>query len=136
MVRRIGEDGYHIKGGPKHFREQHEGQLLAYEPDVPGKHVSPDYTAHEADSDDDNAEQDDYTVKKILAQRPSASAPGAGESMVRWAFYGPSSDTSGPLSSFALRIDTPFMEYTRRHRTKSQVSDLEDLSKEIEAMGD
>ena len=45
------------------------------EPDLRGQHVSLDYAAHEADSDDDYAEQDDYTVEKILAQRRNASAP-------------------------------------------------------------
>ena len=45
------------------------------EADLPGQHVSLDYAAHEADSDDDPAEQDDYTVEKILAQPPNALAP-------------------------------------------------------------
>ena len=87
MVRRIDEDTYRIKVGLGQFREPHESQLRARDADVPGKHVSLLYTAGEADSDDDYAEQDDYTVEKILAQRPSASAPGewsswcAGEAM-------------------------------------------------------
>ena len=63
------------------------------EPDLCGQHVSLDYAAHEADSDDDYAEQDDYTVEKILAQRPNASAPGGLEFKVRWRGYGPSRDT-------------------------------------------
>ena len=41
---------------------------VPHEPDVRGKHVSLGYAAHEADSDDDYAEQDDYTVKKVLAR--------------------------------------------------------------------
>ena len=41
----------------------------------------------------DYAEQDDYTVEKILAQRPKASAPGGLEFKVRWRGYGPSHDT-------------------------------------------
>ena len=51
------------------------------------------YGAHEADSDNDYAEQDGYTVEKILAQRPSAWAPGGVEFKVRWRGYGPSHDT-------------------------------------------
>ena len=73
VVRRIGEDTYRIKVGHGQFRERHESQLRVREPDLRGQHVSLDYAAHEADSDDDYAEQDDYTVEKILAQRPNAS---------------------------------------------------------------
>ena len=72
LVRRIGENTYRIKLGPGHFRERHESKLRAREPHVHGTHVSLDYTAQEADSDDDNAEQDNYINQKILAQRPIA----------------------------------------------------------------
>ena len=58
-------------------------QLRAPEPNTRGKHVSLDYTGHEADSDDDYAEQDDYTVEKILAQRPNASVARGVEFRVR-----------------------------------------------------
>ena len=136
MVLRIAEDSYRIKLGPGQFRERHEGQLPVCEPDVHRKHVSLDYTAHEADSDDDYAEQDDYTNAKILAQRPSAPAPGGVEFKVPWRGYGPSHDTWDPASSFVPRMKTPFMEYVRKHKTKPQVSDLEDLTRVIEAMGD
>ena len=60
--------------------------------------------AHEAVSDDDYAEQDDYTVEKILAQRPKASAPEGLEFKVRWRGYRPSHDTWEPVSSFVPRI--------------------------------
>ena len=46
VVRRIGEDTYRIKMGPRQFGERHESQLWAGEPEVCGKHVSLDYTAH------------------------------------------------------------------------------------------
>ena len=75
VVCKIAEDIYRVKLG--------ESQLRVREPDLRGQHVSPDYTAHEADSDDDYPEQDDYTVEKILAQRPNASAPGGLEFKVR-----------------------------------------------------
>ena len=83
-VSRIGEDTYRMKVGDEQFRERHESQLRLREPDLRGQHVSLDYAAHEADSDDDYAEQDDYTVEKILVQRPGASAPGGLEFKVRW----------------------------------------------------
>ena len=83
VVRRIGEDTYRIKVGHGQFRERHESQLRVREPDLRGQHVSLSYAAHEADSDNDCAEQDDYTVEKILAQRPNASAPGGLEFKVR-----------------------------------------------------
>ena len=53
MVHRIGEDTHCIKVGAGQFRERHGDLLRAREPDVCGKHVSLDYTAHEADSDVD-----------------------------------------------------------------------------------
>ena len=76
-------------------------------------------TAHEADSDDDYAEQDNYTVEKILAQRPNASAPGGQEFKVRWRGYAPSHDTWQPVSSFVPRINTHFMDYIRKHKPSS-----------------
>ena len=83
VVRRIGEDTYRIKVGHGQFRDRHDSQLRVREPDLRGQHVSLSYAAHEADSDDDYAEQDDYTVEKILAQRPNASPPGGLEFKVR-----------------------------------------------------
>ena len=83
VVRSIGEVTYGIKVGHAQFRERHKSQLLVRERDLRGQHVSLDYTAHEADSDNDYAEQDHYTVEKILAQRPNASASGGLEFKVR-----------------------------------------------------
>ena len=135
VVRRIGEDTYRIKVGHGQFRERHESQLRVWEPDLRGQHVSLDYAAHEADWDDDHAEQDDYTVGKILAQRPNASAPGGLELKVRWRGYGPSHDTWEPVSSFVPRINTPFMDYIRKHKTKIHVSDFAALTRAIAAKG-
>ena len=122
VVRRIGEDTYRIKVGHGQFRERDESQLRVREPNLRGQHVLLDYAAHEADSDDDYAEQDNYTVEKILAQRPNASAPGGLEFKVRWRGYGPSHDTWEPVCSFVPRINTPSMDYIRKHKTKLHVS--------------
>ena len=65
--------------GPGQFKERHESQLRGREPDIRGKHVSVDYTAHEALLDNDYAEQNDYIVEKILAQGPNTAAPGGVE---------------------------------------------------------
>ena len=81
------------------------------EPDLRGQHVSLDY-----------AEQDDHTIEKILGQRPNASAPGGLEFKVRWRGSGPSRDTPVPVSLFVPRINTPFMDYIRNHKTKIHVS--------------
>ena len=121
---------------PGQFRELHESPLRPHEPDVRVKHVSLDYPANEANSDNDYAEQDDYTVGKVLAQRPSASAPGGVQFKVRCRGYGPSHDPWEPLSSFLPRINTLFMEYVRKHKKKTQVSGLQALTREIEARGD
>ena len=135
VVRRIGEDTYRIEVGHRQFREGHKSQLRVQEPDLRGQHVSLDYAAHEADPDDDCAEQDDYTVGKILAQRPNASAPGGLEFKVRSRGYGPSHDTCEPVSLFVPRINTPFMDYIRKHKTKLHVSDLAALNRAIAARG-
>ena len=135
VVRRICEDTYRIKVGHGQFRERHETQLRVREPDLRGQHVSLDYAAHEADLDDDYAEQDDYTVDKILAQRPNASAARGLEFKVRWRGYGQSHDTWEPVPSFVPRINTPFMDYIRKHKTKIHVSDLAALTRAIAARG-
>ena len=135
VVRRIGEDTYRIKVGHRQFRERHESQLRVRDGDLRGQHVSLDYAAHEADSDDDYAEQDDYTVEKILAQRPNASAPGGLEFKVCWRGYGPSHDPWEPVSSFVPRINTPFMDYIHKHKTKIHVSDLAPFTRAIAARG-
>ena len=135
VVRRIGEDTYRIKVGHGQFRERHEIQLRVREPNLCGQHVSLDYAAHEADSDDDYAEGDDCTVQKIPAQRPSASAAGGLEFKVCWRGYGPSHDTWEPVSSFVLRINTSFMDCIRKHKTKLHVTDLAAHTRAIAARG-
>ena len=134
-VRRICEDTYRIKVGHGQFRERQESQRRVREPDLRGQHVSLDYDAHEAGSDDDYAEQDDYTVEKILAQHPNGSAPGGLEFKVRWRGYGPSHETWERVSSFLPRNNTPFMDYIRKHKTKLHVSDLAALTRAIAARG-
>ena len=120
---------------PGQFKERHESQLRAREPDVCGKHLCLDYTAHEADLDDDYAEHENYTVEKIPDERSNASAPGGVEFKVRWRGYGAFHDTWEPVFSFVPRINTPFFEGVPRPKTNLQVSDLEALTRAIEAMG-
>ena len=55
VVRRIGENTCRNKVGHGQFQERQESQLRVREPDLRGQHVSLDYAAHEADSDDDTA---------------------------------------------------------------------------------
>ena len=131
-MRRIGEDTYRIKVGPGQFRERHESELGARESNIRGNHVSPDFTALK---DGDYAEQDNYSVEKILAQRPNDSALGGVEYKVSWRGYGPSHDSWEPVSSSVPQINTPFMDYVRRHKTKLQVSDLEALTRAMDARG-
>ena len=93
VFRRIGEDTYRVEVGLGPFTEQHEGQLRAREHSICWKHVSLDYTAHEAVTDDDYAELDSYTVEKILAPPLKASATVGVEFQVCWRGSGPSHDT-------------------------------------------
>ena len=131
----IGDDTYRINVCPGQFNEQHEIQLCVCEPDLHWRHVSLNYTAHEGDSDEDYAEQEDYSIEKIQAQHQSAQARAGVDFKVRWKGYWPSHDTWGQVFSFVPWINTPFMEYVRRHKTKMQVSHFEALNRAIEATG-
>ena len=92
-MRRNGEDTYPIKEGHGQFGERHESQLRVFEPNIREKHVSLDYTAHEANLDDDYAVHDNYIVEKIVVQCPNASAPGGVEFRVCLRGCGLSHDT-------------------------------------------
>ena len=107
VVCRIGDDTYRIKVSRGQFRKRHEGPLRACEHNICGKHVSLDYTAHDADSQDNYAEHDNYTVENTLAQRPNAPGPGGVEFKVRWRGYGLSHDTTRNLSLLLCRGSTP-----------------------------
>ena len=120
LVRRIEEDTYRIQVGPRQVWEQHESQFRASEPDVCGKHVFANYTAHEADWDNNYAEQDNYHVEKILAQHQNASAPGGVELKVRWRGYVPSRNTLERVSSFLPRINTPSWSTSAGTRPRSR----------------
>ena len=72
VVCRVGEDTYRIKVGHGQFRERHESQLCVQEPDLRDQHVSLDYAAHEADSDNDYAEQGTMPSRRSL---PSVRTP-------------------------------------------------------------
>ena len=91
VVRMIREDSYRVKVSAGQFKERHENQLRGSEPDIRGKHVSLDCTTHDADLNDDHAEQDGYTVNKILDQHRNASLARGLGFQVRlqgyWAFH-------------------------------------------------
>ena len=55
---------------------------------------------------------------------------------MRWRGPGPSYETGQPGSPFVRRINTPFMEYVCKHKTKIQVSDSGALTRAIEGRGD
>ena len=130
------EDTYRVKIGPGQFKERHETQLRAHEPDILGKCLCLDFTSHEANLDEDCAEQGDYTVDNMLAQHPNPSAAGRVEFKVRWRDYGPSRDTLEAVSSCVPRNNTLCMEYVLRHKIQFQVSVLATLIRVIEAEGD
>ena len=135
VVRTIGKDTYHIKVDPRQFREWHESQPCAREPDISGRHGSLDFTANEAGSDDDYVKHNNYTVEKILAQPPNDPAPAGVEFKVHWRGYRPM--TPGNPSLPLCRGSTPpFWTMSASTRLSSRVSDLKTLTRTIEAMGD
>ena len=134
VVKRLGEDTYRVRTGPGQFKDRHgTTQLLPRVPDLRGKHVELDYTAHDGDSDDDYAEQDDHTVEKILGHRSNPQVPGGIEFRVRWRGYGPRDDSWEPPSAFVPRITKAWHQYLTSKGVPLMAKDLSASARAVDA---
>ena len=135
VIRRIGEDNYRIKVGHRQFRERHESQLRVQDPTSVANmcpwtmpHMRLIRTTTMLSRTTIQSRRSWPSVR--TPQHPEAwSSRFVGEAI------GPSHDTWEPVSSFVPRINTPFMDYICKHKTKIHVSDLAALTRAIAARG-
>ena len=82
-----------------------------------------EFTAGDLDSDDDG-EEDDYTAKRILTDKPDPATPGGRLYKVRWKGFAASRDSWEPPSSFLPRYTTVWLDYLKKKGISLDVKDV------------
>ena len=75
IVRKVGQDVYAVRVGDNKILDRDHTQVRPRAPDPSGRPVTFEFTAGDVDSDDEG-EDDDFTVEKILADKPDPGTPG------------------------------------------------------------
>ena len=77
IVRKVGQDVYAVCVGDNKILDCDHTQLRPRAPDPSRRPVTFEFTAGDVDSDDEG-EDDDFTVERILADKPAPGTPGGG----------------------------------------------------------
>ena len=110
VVDRTGMDTYDFDVGNK-TRRCHAAQMKKHIAALSG----PSWPLHykKMTSDDAPAEEDQWTVKKILRHRRRQD--GSLEFLTRWEGYGPEGDQWEPAASFLPIVNTIWLDYLKKH---------------------
>ena len=123
MVRKIRQDVYAVQVGDNIILDRDHTQLRPRAPDPSGRAVTFECTAGDLDSDDDG-EEDDYTVERILTDQPDPGTPGRRLYKFRWKGFAALRDWWNPSSSFVLRYTTVWLNYLEKKGTSLDVKDV------------
>ena len=123
IVRKVGQDVYAVRVGDNRILDRDHTQLRPRAPDPSGRPVTFEFTAGDVDSDDEG-EDDDFTAKKILADKPDPGTPGGRLYKVRWKSFAASRDSWEPPSSFVPRYTTVWMDYIKKKNISLDVKDV------------
>ena len=123
IVRKVGQDVYAVRVGDNKILDRDHTQLRPQAPDPSGRPVTFEFTAGDVDSDDEG-EDNDFTAKRILADKPDPGTPGGRLYKVRWKGFAASTDSWQPPSSFVPRYTTVLMDYLKKMNISLDVKDV------------
>ena len=123
IVRKIGQDVYAVQVRDNEILDRDHTQLQPRAPDPSGRVVTFEFTAGEADSDDDG-EQDDYTADRTLTDKPDPTTLRRRLYKVRWKEFAASQDSWEPASSFVPRYTTVWLNHRKKQGISSDVKDV------------
>ena len=123
IVRKVGQDVYATRVGDNKILDRDHTQLRPRAPDPSRRPVTFELTAGDVDSDDEG-EDDDFTARKILMDKPDLGTPGGRLYKVRWKGFVASRDSWEPPSSFVPRYTMVWMDYLKKKNRSLDVKDM------------
>ena len=103
--------------------ERDHTQLLPQEPDPHGSAVTFEFAADPFDSDNDG-EEDEYTAKGILSDKPDPTRQERRPYKVQWKGFAALSDFWKPPSSFVRRYTSVWLDQLKAKKVNWDVKDV------------
>ena len=123
ILRKIGQDVYAVQVEDNKILDRDHTQIGPRAPDPSRQAVTFDFTAGDLDPDDDG-EEDDDTVERILMDKPDHATPGGKLYKVRWKRFALSRDSWEPPSSFVPSYTTVWLDYLKKKGISLDVKDV------------
>ena len=118
----IVQDVYAVQVGDNKILDRDHTQLRLWAADSSRRAVTFEFTAGDLDSDDDG-EEDDYTVERILTDKPDRATLGERLYKVHWKGFAASRDSWEPPSSSVPRYTTGWLDYLKKRGISLDVKD-------------